>query len=337
MKKKPSPAPKKSVPPKKPPPPSKDSGNGLYLGGAALGVVLLLVVVWWVLGRRPKVAPGEHAPMPDNNQLGQYFISRLLADGGTASVYRATDPSGGVVAIKIPHADQLVDKNFVATFQREAEIGVELRHPSIVKVVEAGSYRRGSFPKIPYFVMEYLEGQDLSTVLREQGPIEPTRASQIARSVADALQWAHHRGVIHRDVTPRNIFITTKQLVKVMDFGISTVRSRTGRKAQQGVALNFGTPHYMAPERLSQSRPDERSDLYALGCIFFEMLTGKPPFHSKNQAEILKMHKKDPVPDFSATPEIKRIVLKLLEKDPKKRYQKAAEVTSDLADLVPIV
>jgi serine/threonine-protein kinase len=242
-----------------------------------------------------------------------------------------------VVAIKIPHADQLLDKNFVATFQREAEIGLDLRHPSIVKVLETGNYRRGRFPKVPYFVMEYLEGQDLNSVLRDQGPIEPTRAAQIARSVADALQWAHHRGVVHRDVTPRNIFITTKQLVKVMDFGISTVRSRTGRKAQQGVALNFGTPHYMAPERVGQTKPDERSDLYALGCVFFEMLTGRPPFHSKNQSEILKMHKKEPVPDFHAPAEIKKIVLKLLEKDPKKRYQKAAEVTADLADLVPIV
>ncbi len=335
MKKKPPP-PKKSASPKKPPPASKKS-DGLYLGGAAVGVVLLLVVLWFLFGRKKKITPGEHAPMPEDNKLGQYFISRLLADGGTAAVFRATDPSGGVVAIKIPHADQLQDRNFVATFQREAEIGVELRHPSIVKVLEAGSYKRGRFPKIPYFVMEYLEGQDLSNVLKDQGRIEPLRAAQIARAVADALQWAHHRGVVHRDVTPRNIFITTRSAVKVMDFGISTVRSRTGKRAQQGVALNFGTPHYMAPERVSQPKPDERSDLYALGCVFFEMLTGKPPFHAKTGGEVLKMHRKDPVPDFQAPAEVKRIVLKLLEKDPAKRYQKAAEVTSDLADLVPLV
>ena len=337
-KKKPPPkaAPGKGGPVKK----AAVDGQALYIGGAVALVLFVLLVRWW-WNRRNRVAPGEHAPLPDDNKLGQYFISRLLADGGTASVYRATDTNNTPVAIKIPHADQLLDRNFVATFQREAGIGVELRHPSIVRVIEAGAYRRGRFARIPYFVMELLDGRDLGTMLREQGRLDPLAAAQIARSVADALQWAHHRGVVHRDISPRNILITTKMLVKVMDFGISTVRSRTGKRAQQGVALNFGTPEYIAPERINGAQADERSDLYALGCVFYEMVVGQPPFQGKTPLETLKLHRKAPVPKPSASVhlprEVEQIILRLLEKDPAQRDQKAAEVTSELAELVPSV
>lgn len=260
----------------------------------------------------------------------------IIADGGTATVYNGMDDEGHRVAIKIPHADHLTSKDFVATFHHEASIGETLRHPSIVAVLEVGQYKAGGLKKIPYFVMEYLDGQDLRTIIRFRGRLDSQEAARITRSIADALEWAHHRGVTHRDISPRNIFVTRQKTVKVMDFGISTVQSRITNKRTKGLTL--GTPEYLAPERIDDPRSaDPRSDLYSLGCVFFEMLHGHPPFVSPDPVETLKMHRKnkvpDPHPELNLMPGLWPILLKLLEKDPKKRYQKAAEVTSALADL----
>ena len=316
------------------------TSNPAYLGGAVLGTV---VVVWLGVQFFPKkVKPTTRtpSPVPESKMLDNYTIEAAMADGGTARVYRGRDPSGVIVAIKVPHIEQIDDREFVATFLREAQIGLELRHPSIVRVLHVGSYRQAGYKKIPFFVMEFLEGQELGDLI-QKGNMEPQFAIMVARSVADALQWAHSRGVVHRDISPANIFITNKRLVKVMDFGISTVSARfTGKR--QSKALSFGTPDYLAPERSIDSRSaDARSDLYSLGCVLFEMISGHPPYVHENPGIVIQMHRKSPLPSLREhTPNstiarpLELVVAKLLAKDPKNRYQNAGEVVNALAELI---
>ncbi len=282
--------------------------------------------------------PPTRAPLPEDSAIGPYQIEQPIADGGTATVYRGRDGAGQRVALKIPHLEQLKDRNFVRSFLREADIGTTLTHPSIVRVLKTGHYEAAGIKQIPYFAMEYLQGQDLRQILKERESLPALEAAQIARSVADALGWAHHRGVIHRDVSPRNIFVTEQRNVKVMDFGVSTVFSRTDKRLVTR-GMNLGTPRYLAPERTNGVENDPRSDLYSLGCIFYEMLSGAPPFPGESPKAVLMMHRKAVPTSLShsmeVNPQLEAIVMRLLEKDPKKRYQTAAEVTAALADLVP--
>jgi len=337
------PPPKKSTSqPAKPPAPEVDhplAAPHIVLIGGLVGVVLAAAVMR-KFSRQPTPKDwDEPAPLPKDGMLGNFKLGPLLADGGTATVYFGKDENANAVAIKIPHRGPLRYPQFVATFAREAQIGVDLRHPSIVRVLHAGHYRAAGFRRIPYFVMEFLEGQELDSVLK-QGPLAEQEAIKVARGVSDALQWAHARGVIHRDISPRNIFITNRRSVKVMDFGISTVTSKANRRARaQGLA--YGTPEYMAPERLVDSRAaDERSDLYALGCVLYEMIAGHPPFQGNSPEEIVRAHQKAPIPSLVAqglgSPEVDQLLGLLLAKNPKDRLQSANQVTSRLAELVPM-
>lgn len=332
---------KKQTASKKPPP--SDSFSSTLVPALTGGLVLGTVLVATVVSRRIRAHTpkdwAEAAPLPKDGKIGVFDLGVLLAEGGTATVYNGVDPQGQQVAIKIPHRGPLRNRKFVTTFEREAQIGIDLRHPSIVKVLDAGTYRAGGFPKIPYFVMEHLDGQELDQIL-ETGPLTVTEAVGVARGVADALSWAHARGVIHRDISPRNIFITSRRSVKVMDFGISAVSDR-GPKAKKARGLNFGTPEYMAPERMQDTgTADERSDLYALGCVLYEMLSGRPPFLGESPEKTVMMHLKSPIPSLAeqglADAGVDAIVTKLLAKDPRQRYQTANEVIARLAELSPV-
>lgn len=287
---------------------------------------------WW---KGSPIEPGTRAPLPLDRRVGEFRLGEVLGDGGTATVYAALDDQERTAAVKIPHLGALADKEFVKTFRREAELGVSLRHPSIVKVLKAGTYAAaGHAGEIPYFAMELLQGRDLRTMLQQEGPLPPVQAAAIARAIADALDWAHHRGVFHRDITSGNVFLTQGRQVKVMDFGISAAFSRR-RGSARGMAR--GTPEYLAPERIEDwGRADAGVDLYALGCVLYEMLTGRPPFRSDDTAELLRMHRKDPVPEIPGLPHgLERVLHRLLEKDPGRRYGSAREVLVDLAELVP--
>ena len=163
----------------------------------------------------------------------------------------------------------------------------------------------------------------------------------MSTELADALAWAHHRGIQHRDISPKNIFITKGRQIKVMDFGISTVFKRGDKIGKAGGSVNFGTPQYLAPERTSRLDADSRSDLYSLGCVLYQMLTGKPPFEAESPRAVLMLHRKQSVIPPSSKAEVPKqleeIVMKLLAKDPEKRYQDAGQVTAALADLLPAV
>lgn len=332
---KPQTASKTATPPKAPAQPS-----ALGLLGGVLSLMLFGMVVQRSLKIRTPKDWADPAPLPKEGQLGDYQLGPLLADGGTATVYLGRDSSGGPVAIKIPHRGPLRSRNFVSTFEREAQIGIDLRHPSIVRVLAAGHYKAAGHSRIPYFVMEFLEGQELE-VLLEDGRFSERDAIGVARGVADALAWAHARGVVHRDISPRNIFVTNKRAVKVMDFGISTVGTR-GNKGSKARGLAFGTPEYLAPERsYDAAAADERSDLYALGCVLYEMLAGHPPYLGDSAEAIIKGHIKSPIPSLAqqglATVEVDAITQRLLAKNPKERFQTATEVAARLAELVPML
>ena len=300
---------------------------------------------WWKGSGRaqgpaqgPEAGPEEPsgpAPLPVDHRVGGYQITGPLGQGGTATVYAAQDGAGQEAAVKIPLRASLGDAEFVATFQREAELGVTLRHPSIVRVLAAGSYATPDFPVVPFFAMERLRGRDLKHFLREAGRLPQEMALPIARAVADALDWAHQRGVVHRDISPSNVFLTARRSVKVMDFGISAADTGQGGP-RRGICR--GTPEYFAPERVADVQSaDPRVDLYALGCVLYEMLAGHPPFSADRPEEVLRLQVEAPVPplppEIPVAPGLRRILARLLEKDPERRYQSAREVLNALADL----
>lgn len=307
-----------------------------------LAIVGGLIVFIRLFARKMPSDPTAITPahLPSDRKLGKYLVLETIGIGGNATVYRAKSQDGETVAVKVPHLETLRQKGFQATFRAEAEVGVNLVHPSIVKVIETGEFVDSGKRRVPFFVMENLEGQDLNARLREVGRLEAQQAAQIARVVADALGWAHHRGVMHRDISPKNIFITNSRQIKVMDFGISTAFKRGDKTGKSG-GLNFGTPQYLAPERTSRVDSDVRSDLYSLGCVLYEMVTGKPPFDAESPRAILMLHRKAPVlppsDKVKIPPQLEEIIMKLLVKDPEKRYQDAGQVTAALADLIPAV
>lgn len=308
----------------------------------AITGVLVVFIRFFARKMPPDPKKITRAPLPENGTIDGYRVTETIGVGGSAAVYGALAPDGERVALKIPHLETLQSRHFAKNFDAEAEVGVDLVHPSIVKVMGTGKFDGPGRLKIPYFVMEALEGCDLSQKLAQSGPMDQKEAAQMARVVADTLGWAHHRGIIHRDISPRNIFITDSRQVKVMDFGISTVFKKGDRRGKSGGSLNFGTPQYLAPERTSRTDNDPRSDLYSLGCVLYEMLTGVPPFDGESPRAILMLHRKAPVippskKGVDVPHQLEGIVMKLLEKDPTKRYQDAGEVTAALADLLPVV
>lgn len=290
---------------------------------------------WW---RRPAalLEDSRPAPLPPERKLAGFEIGEILGDGGTATVYAARGPDRAEAALKIPHRGLLRDLEFVVAFRREAELGTSLRHPSIVRAYLAGAYRLPDALEVPFFAMERLRGRDLRSWLHEEGRLEPGLALAVARAIADALDWAHHRGVVHRDISPANIFLTCQKAVKVMDFGISAV---CHERRRGGGGPGWGTPAYLAPERLRDRHlADPRMDLYSLGCVLYEMLAGRPPFQGDPPDQVLRQHLEAPVPALPVEVlvpwRVHRLLARLLEKDPQRRCASAREVLAELAEVL---
>jgi serine/threonine-protein kinase len=231
------------------------------------------------------------------------------------------------VALKRPHLAFLDDDEFRERFLREAEIGCTLHHPNIVSILE-----RGHVDTVPYFTMELLPGQTLRACLRERGALPVREACRIASQVAEALDYAHLKGVVHRDLKPSNVMVLPDGAVRVMDYGIARAQRFEGITA---TGAFLGTPDYVAPETAEGNLTDARSDLYSLGVIFYEMLTGKKPFVGETPFATLRMHVSEAPPPLSLVlpgtpPELEAIVLRLLAKDPADRYPGAEELLGDL-------
>jgi serine/threonine-protein kinase len=268
----------------------------------------------------------------EGDQLDQYRIENLVARSGMASIFRATDMrTGRQVAIKIPHPEMEADPVLFDRFKREANIGQSLDHPGVMKVLADGDRSR------IYMVMEWVEGRLLRKALGEAGKFPQERAIKIAVAVADALDYIHRNGVVHRDLKPENIMIDGEDRIKLIDFGIA---GQVGAKRLTFAKLTHvaGTPDYISPEQVKGKRGDGRSDIYALGVMLYEMLTGKTPFPGENPFAIMNERLLNhPIPPREVNPEIspelQEAIYRALEREPQNRYSTANEFAWDLEHL----
>jgi serine/threonine-protein kinase len=262
---------------------------------------------------------------------GRYQLEAPLGQGGMAKVFLATDTVlNRQVAVKVLSPQFASDEAFVARFRREAQAAAGLNHPNIVSVFDTGSQG-----EVHFIVMEYVEGRTLRDVIRQEGPLLPERAVEIAAAVTRALAAAHEAGLVHRDVKPGNVMLTPEGEVKVMDFGIA--RTSTGDTLTQ-TATVLGTASYLSPEQAQSQPVDPRSDIYSLGCVIYEMLTGQPPFTGESPVSIAYKHVREtPLPPGRKNPDVPQsidaVVMKCLAKNPANRYQNADELRHDLERL----
>jgi serine/threonine-protein kinase len=261
--------------------------------------------------------------------LDHYRLDAVAARSGMGTLFRATDQRDGkTVALKIPHPEMETDPVLLERFRREEEIGQMLDHPGIVKALDGEKRSRR------YMVQEWVEGRLLRTVLNEQTPMGVERAVALTLLLCDALDVMHKHGIVHRDLKPENVMITAGDQVKIIDFGIA-MKEDARRITHVGPASLLGTPDYISPEQVQGKRGDQRSDIYALGIMFYEMLTGRVPFSGPNPLAVMNDRLMIDPPQPSAinpeiSPELEEIIYRALERNPRNRYANAHEMQWDL-------
>jgi serine/threonine-protein kinase len=289
-------------------------------------------------------------PPPDGNLTGKllnnrYLVEDKLGEGGFGAVYRATQTQmNRKVALKVLHAKMAKDPQVVGRFKREAQASSLLRAPHTVQVYDFDQSPDG----LMYLAMEILQGRSLHAILAAEGPLPPARLVAVMDGIADSLGEAHGHGIVHRDIKPENIYLEPRpapDFVKVLDFGIAKIVSGEGLGGSAGPALTavgqtLGTLEYMSPEQLMGAQLDGRSDLYALGILAYELVTGALPFVCKTPGEMITAHLKTmPPPPSQRAPErgipplLDQVILKLLAKKRDDRYRDTAELRADLARL----
>jgi len=263
----------------------------------------------------------------------RYELGDILGFGGMSEVHLARDQRlHRDVAVKVLRADLARDPSFYLRFRREAQNAAALNHPAIVAVYDTGEAETPNGP-LPYIVMEYVDGVTLRDIVHTDGPMEPRRAIEVIADACQALNFSHQHGIIHRDVKPANIMISNTGAVKVMDFGIARALHDANSVTQTAAVI--GTAQYLSPEQARGEKVDARSDVYSLGCVLYEILTGEPPFVGDSPVAVAYQHvREDPVPPSrrheGISPELDAVVLKALAKNPDNRYQTAAEMRADL-------
>jgi serine/threonine-protein kinase len=269
--------------------------------------------------------------LPADRKLGRYEIAAELGKGAMGTVYKANDPMlERTVALKTIRITVSTDETaeYETRFYQEAKAAGGLNHPNIVTIYDVG--KTGD---VPYLAMEYLEGSELHEVMRHMKPMAPEHAVEIAAQVADGLAYAHERGVVHRDIKPANIMVVRDGLVKIADFGVARMRS-----SERGPDTHVvGSPRYMSPEQVLRKRAEQRSDIFSLGVVLYEMLTGAPPFTGADlNAIMFQIVNTEPPPPgtrVSGLPEmLDSILAKALAKAPENRYQSARELAADLRE-----
>jgi serine/threonine-protein kinase len=269
-------------------------------------------------------------------RLDQYELTELLARSGMASIFKATDTrSGQAVALKVPHLQYEADIAFYQRFEREEKIGQKLEHPNIVRVLQPEHKSR------MYLVMEYAEGRSLRAIMGARKRLPMAEALDIARQVCRALVYMHQNGIVHRDLKPENLLLTEDGHVKLLDFGIA-MDEAARRLTWAGLSATVGTPDYMAPEQVRGRRGDARTDVYALGTLLYEMLTGELPHTGANAHAIMRAKMdEDPRPPREILPDIdpkvEEIILRAIDRSPRERYPSAAEMLADLEDPSKVV
>jgi eukaryotic-like serine/threonine-protein kinase len=263
----------------------------------------------------------------------RYELGEILGFGGMSEVHLARDLRlHRDVAVKVLRADLARDPSFYLRFRREAQNAAALNHPAIVAVYDTGEAETAAGP-LPYIVMEYVDGITLRDIVHNEGPIPPRKALEIIADACQALNFSHQHGIIHRDVKPANIMISRTGAVKVMDFGIARALADSHSVTQTAAVI--GTAQYLSPEQARGDSVDARSDVYSLGCVLYEILTGEPPFVGDSPVAVAYQHVREPpVPPSGRheglSPELDAVVLKALAKNPDNRYQTAAEMRADL-------
>ncbi|HEV7499595.1 MAG TPA: serine/threonine-protein kinase, partial [Vicinamibacteria bacterium] len=275
-------------------------------------------------------SPGVHRASDGFDYFGDYRLVAPLGRGGMASVYQA-QRGQEVCALKRPLPAFLEEPEFLERFLREAEIGRTLHHPNIVRILE-----RGEVEGVPFFTMELVPGETLQARLHRVGALEPRDAVSVIVQMAEALDYAHLKGVVHRDLKPSNVMILPEGTAKVMDYGIARGRRFEGLTV---TGAFLGSPEYVAPETIEGNGADPRSDLYSLGVIFYETLTGARPFVAETPFAILRKHLTEVPPPpsskrSSVPPELDRIVQRLLAKTPEERYAGAEDLVTELRDFL---
>ncbi|MEV6770901.1 Stk1 family PASTA domain-containing Ser/Thr kinase [Nocardia sp. NPDC051030] len=268
------------------------------------------------------------------NLSSRYELGEIIGFGGMSEVHKARDLRlGRDVAIKVLRADLARDPTFYLRFKREAQNAAALNHPAIVAVYDTGEAEIDGGP-LPYIVMEYVDGDTLRDIVRGKGPLPPRRAMEIIADVCAALDFSHRNGIVHRDMKPANIMINRAGAVKVMDFGIARAIADSSNPMTQTAAV-IGTAQYLSPEQARGEQVDARSDVYSVGCVLYEILTGEPPFTGDSPVAVAYQHvREDPrLPShvYQGVPrELDSVILKAMSKNPANRYQTAAEMRADL-------
>jgi serine/threonine-protein kinase len=274
--------------------------------------------------------------MLQENRLDQYDDAVLVAQSGMAAIYRARDTeTGKTVVLKVPYIQLEADIVFHERFHREEEIGLKLSHPRIVQLLRPREKSR------MYIAMEYAEGMSLRQLLQQPERLPVERALDIARQVAEALVYVHGRGIVHRDLKPENILVTGDGSVKLIDFGIALDESAR-RLTWSGLSSTMGTPDYMAPEQVDGRRGDARTDVYSLGVILYEALTGQRPYAAGSALGVMRAKMNEsPVPPRRHRPDldprVEEIVLRAIEPMARERYAAAAAMLADLRDPSKVV
>jgi eukaryotic-like serine/threonine-protein kinase len=268
--------------------------------------------------------------MPQVREIlaGRYELHEVVGRGGMGVVYRATDQVlRRAVAIKMLPLDRADDPAFVARFEREAVAVALVVHPNVVAIYDSGRDDQTRF-----IVMEYVAGLNLAALLRERGPLRAPEAVEICAQVASALAAAHGAGVIHRDIKPANVVVDQAGHAKVLDFGIARAAESTNLTSTANI---IGSASYLAPELAQGDPADARSDIYALGCVLYQLLAGHPPFRGATPAAVMNQHAKTPPPPFrevgaQVPPALEALVSSMLSKDPSARPQPAGELVTAL-------
>jgi serine/threonine-protein kinase len=269
----------------------------------------------------PVLEPGQ--------MLDHYRIDRTIARSGMSVLFQATDLNDGrKVAIKVPHPEMEADPVLFERFKREQEIGQTLDHPGVVKTYDGEERSR------IYMVIEWVDGRLLRAILNEERKLPIERAVQLTVSICDALDYMHKHGVVHRDLKPENIMVDAEDHIKLIDFGIA-MKEDARRLTITNMTAMLGTPDYISPEQVKGQRGDQRSDIYALGVMLYEMLTGETPFRGPNPLAVMNERVlKDPTParklNPAISPELQEILYRALERDPRHRYATATEMAWDL-------
>ncbi|WP_295643848.1 Stk1 family PASTA domain-containing Ser/Thr kinase [uncultured Corynebacterium sp.] len=281
---------------------------------------------------------------------GRYRLGAKIGTGGMSDVYAATDELlGRDVAVKMMRPDLARDQTFLERFRREAQNAAKLNHPAIVAVYDTGQTPEED-GSVPYIVMERVNGETLRDIMRDEGKMRLTDAAKVMASVCEALHFSHEAGIIHRDIKPANVMITNTGAVKVMDFGIARALSDSSAAMTQTAAV-IGTAQYLSPEQARGKSADSRSDIYAAGCVFFELATGQPPFQGESPFSVAFQHVQDDPMAPSSVPgmhlskrealSLDSIVLTAMAKSPGDRYDDAQQMATDLRrlseDQLPLV